>query len=200
MHVKTKTLAIIAVFTAISVALVISPAKFPAPFAPFLKYQIWEIPIVAAFLLYGSSIGFSITVMNTVVLLAVYPGDLPTGPLYNLAAVSSMLLGVYLAQRFVPSFSRRYELHVILSTAFGCVLRVGCMSAVNWAFLRYPYPVGYSLPADAIIAMLPIIGLFNATLVLYTIPLGYAIYRAVAIRMDIVSISTSPDRLSEPTK
>ena len=178
MLMKTKTIATIAVFTAISVALVLSPAKFPAPFAPFLKYQIWEIPIVAAFLLYGPSVGFSTSIMNTLVLLAVYPGDLPTGPIYNLAAVSSMLLGVYIIQRFAHYFSRHPEIIVILSTALGCVLRVGFMSVVNWAFLRYPYPVGYSMPVEAIVAILPIIGLFNATVVLYTVPLGYVISRA----------------------
>jgi len=181
MLMKTKTIATIAVFTAISVALVLSPAKFPAPFAPFLKYQIWEIPIVAAFLLYGPSVGVSITIMNTLVLLAVYPGDLPTGPLYNLVAVLSTLLGVYIIQRFANYFSRRPEIIVILSTAFGCVLRVVTMSVVNWAFLRYPWPIGYSLPAEAIVAMLPLIGLFNATLTLYTIPLGYAVSRAVSL-------------------
>jgi len=187
---KTKSIAAIAVFTAISVALVFSPAKFPAPFAPFLKYQIWEIPIVAAFLLYGPSVGFSTSIMNTLVLLAVYPGDLPTGPLYNLAAVSSMLLGVYIIQRFADYFSKRPEILVILSTALGCVLRVGFMSIVNWAFLPYPYPVGYSMPAEAIVAMLPIIGLFNATLALYTIPLGYVISRAVGFGTNTLKWST----------
>jgi len=111
----------------------------------------------------------------------VYPGDLPTGPFYNLAAVLSTLLGIYIIQRFANYFSKRQELIVILSTAIGCVLRVGVMSFVNWTFLRYPYPVGYSLPAEAIVAMLPLIGLFNATLVLYTIPLGYVISRAVGL-------------------
>ena len=175
---KTEKIAAIAVFTAISVALVLSPVKFPAPFAPFLKYQIWEIPIVAAFLLYGPSVGFSTSIINTMVLLAVYPGDLPTGPIYNLAAVSSMLLGVYIIQRFASYFTKRPEILVILSTALGCVLRVGFMSVVNWAFLRYPYPIGYNMPVEAIVAMLPIIGLFNATVALYTIPLSYIISRA----------------------
>jgi len=176
---KTKTIAAIAVFTAISVALVISPFKFPAPYAPFLKYQIWEIPIVAAFLLYTPSVGVSTAIMNTLVLLAVYPGELPTGPIYNLAAVLSMLLGVYTNQRVAKYFIKSRKTLVILSTAFGCVLRVGFMSIINWIFLRYPYPIGYNMPAGAILAMLPIIGLFNATVALYTIPLGYFIFRAV---------------------
>ncbi len=179
---ETKTIAAIAIFTALSVALILSPAKFPAPYAPFLKYQIWEIPIVAAFLLYGPLVGVLTALTNTIVLLAVYPGDLPTGPLYNLAAVLSMLLGVYLIHRFTDKyFTKRQETILIaLSTVLGSIARVGVMTIINWAFLRYPYPVGYSLPVDALMAMLPIIGLFNATLALYTIPLGYFVSRAVS--------------------
>ena len=51
---NTKTVATIAVFSALAIALNLSPFKIPAPFAPFLIYQIWEIPIVAAFLLFGT--------------------------------------------------------------------------------------------------------------------------------------------------
>ena len=89
---ESKIIAAIAVFSALSIALVFSPAKFPAPYAPFLKYQIWEIPIVAAFLLYGPLVGIVVSILNTIILLIVYPGDLPVGPLYNLAAILSMLV------------------------------------------------------------------------------------------------------------
>jgi len=184
---ESKRIAAIAIFTALSIALVLSPAKFPAPYAPFLKYQIWEIPIVAAFLLYGPSVGVATSIINTIVLLVVYPGDLPTGPLYNLAAVLSMLLGIYIIHRFAAErFSRRQEtMLTALSTALGSIARVGVMSIVNWAFLRYPYPVGFSIPVEALIAMLPIIGLFNATLALYTIPVGYFVSRAVSFGTNI---------------
>jgi len=184
---ESKRIAAIAIFTALSIALVLSPAKFPAPYAPFLKYQIWEIPIVAAFLLYGPSVGVATSIINTIVLLVVYPGDLPTGPLYNLAAVLSMLLGIYIIHRFAAErFSRRQEtMLTALSTALGSIARVGVMSIVNWAFLRYPYPVGFSIPVEALTAMLPIIGLFNATLALYTIPVGYFVSRAVSFGTNI---------------
>ena len=179
---ESKKIAAIAIFTALSVALVLSPLKFPAPYAPFLKYQIWEIPIVAAFLLYGPLVGVTTSIINTIILLAVYPGDLPTGPLYNLTAVLSMLLGIYIIHRFAAErFSKRQEtILTAFSTVLGSIARVGVMSIVNWVFLRYPYPVGYSLPIEAIKSMLPVIGLFNATLALYTIPLGYFVSRAVS--------------------
>jgi len=180
--IESKTIATISVFTALSVALVLSPAKFPAPYAPFLKYQIWEIPIVAAFLLFGPLVGVATSIINTIILLVVYPGDLPTGPLYNLAAVLSTLLGIYIIHGFASKyFSRRQEtILTAFATAFGSIARVGIMTIVNWAFLRYPYPVGFNMPVEALTAMLPTIGLFNATLALYTIPLGYFVSRAVS--------------------
>jgi riboflavin transporter FmnP len=178
----TKTLAQVAVFGAITVVLNLSPIKFAAPFAFYLFYQIWEIPIVAAFLLYGFKAGFSISIINTVVLLAVFPGASPTGPFYNLAAVLSMLLGLYLVYRFVGDrlTKNRSVLTVVIATAVGIVTRVGIMSIFNWFFLRFPPPFGFGLGIDAIPAELVVIGLFNATLTLYTIPIGILIARAVS--------------------
>jgi len=179
---NAKSIATVAVFAALTVALNLSPFKIAAPFAPFLYYQIWEIPIVAAFLLYGPLMGITIAVINTLVLLAVFPGALPTGPLYNLAAVLGTLLGIYAAHRMAPhSYSSRQKetVLVIFSTTLAVLSRVGIMSIVNWAFLRYPYPVGFSLSEEALTMMLPVIGLFNATLVLYAIPIGYILVRAI---------------------
>jgi riboflavin transporter FmnP len=180
---ETKTIAIISVFAALSVVLNLSPAKIAAPFAPFLYYQIWEIPIVAAFILYGVRVGVGVAVINTMVLLAVFPGALPTGPLYNFAAVLSTLLGIYIIFRFVARyFTGRWEgMLGAFSTALGIIARVGIMSIVNWVGLRYPPPIGYGYPEGAIITLLPLIGFFNATLALYTIPLGYFIARAVSV-------------------
>jgi len=180
---EPKTLAAIAVFTAITVALVLSPFKIPAPYAPFLIYQIWEIPIVVAFLLYGPVVGVSTSILNTIVLLAVYPGDLPTGPIYNLAAVLSMLLGIYIVHLFVHGLSgtRRETMVTASSTVLGMIIRTGVELVVTWIFLPLPYPLGFGLPVEAVIVTLPIVALFNATVVLYTIPIGYFLAKAVSL-------------------
>lgn len=179
---NSRTISVVAIFAAFTVVLNLSPVKIPAPYAPFLIYQIWEIPIVAAFLLFGPRVGVSITIINTLVLLVVFPGALPTGPFYNLAAVLSMLSGIYVGLRFVRKFStlRLEALLAASSTALGTVLRVGVMTIVNWALLRFPPPVGYSMPDGALIAVLPLIGVFNFTLALYTIPLGHLLSRVVS--------------------
>jgi riboflavin transporter FmnP len=180
---NSKTIAVIAVFAALTVSLYyLAPIKISAPYATFLIYQVWEIPIVVAFLLFGPRVGVAVTTINTIVLLAVFPGALPIGPLYNLAAVLSMLLGIYLTVRYVAkSFNMQSEaLLVASSTALGSVVRVGIMSIMNWSLLRYPYPIGFNMPDGALIAMLPLIGLFNFTIVLYTVPIGHFLARVVS--------------------
>lgn len=179
----SKTIALIAVFAALTVALTLSsPVRIPAPYAPFLIYQIWEIPIVAAFLLFGPKIGTSIAVINSVVLFFWFPGELPSGPFYNLAAVLSMLLGVLLTIKLMGNFKIRSQAVMAPSaTALGIATRVLVMTVVNWIFLRYPPPVGYGMPDPAILAFLPIVGLFNASIALYTVPLGQVIAKAVSV-------------------
>ncbi len=179
---ETKTLAAIAIFAALSVVLVVWGPKINYPLLPFLKFQIWEITLVTAFLLFGPLVGVAATLINTVGLLIFYPGDLPTGPLYNLAAVISMLLGIYIIHRFAGRYfsSGRETILTGFSTVLGIIARVGLMSIVNWIFLRYPYPFGYSMPEAAIIPLMPLIGLFNAIIAIYTIPVGYIIARAVS--------------------
>lgn len=184
---KPKTIAIIAVFAALTVALNLSPIKFPAPFAPFLIYQIWEVPIVTAFLIHGPTVAIMISFINTIALLIVFPGALPTGPFYNLAAVLSMLLGIYIFERGVINRLRgkgeRFQ--IASSSLLGIVSRVGIMTIVNAIFLPLPPPIGFDMPMSAVIAILPLIGLFNGTLALYTIPLGYFLQKAVCSALKI---------------
>jgi len=177
--------ALIAVFAALTIALNLSPIKFPAPYAPFLMYQVWEVPIAAAFLFFGFPIGVFIAFINMLVLLAIFPGMLPTGPLYNFAAIISMLSGMWLGTRLTSRKGRAKLTAMLILTALGIVFRVVVMSLVNWAFLRYPPPVGYSLTEEALRLLLPLIAIFNATLALYTIPLGYIVAEAIKRRAKI---------------
>lgn len=188
---NTKKLTLTIVFAAVTVAL--NPAftkiAIPAPYAPFLFYQIWEIPILAAFILISPRSAVAISVLNAVVLLALFPGALLLGPFYNLLAVLSMLLGVYIVHKLLTRKNPKNEtekatlkqqtLLITAATALGIIFRVGIMTVVNYSVLRYPPPLGYSMPEAAVVASIPLIGLFNATLALYTIPAGYLIAKTV---------------------
>jgi riboflavin transporter FmnP len=181
----SKKISIIAIFTALAIVLNMSPIKIPAPYAPFLFYQIWEIPIVTVTLLYGFYIGIIISVINTLILLIVFPGALPTGPIYNLIAILSMILGIYFNIKYIVArFEKQQEtITTVFSTTIGIIMRVLVMTIVNWVFLSYPPPVGFSMPQEAITPLIPLIAFFNATLALYTIPIGYTLNREVRKRV-----------------
>jgi len=182
---RSRVLASTALFTALTVALSLSPIKFPAPYAPFLYYQIWEIPIVAALFLFGLKVGVAVTIINTGALLVVFPGALPTGPLYNMVAVLSILIAIYAAANPRGSTSNLGGIKLVLSTLLGTVSRVVVMTIMNYTLIRYPPPLGFSMPEESILALLPVIGVFNATLALYTIPIGFLVAKAVASKIQI---------------
>jgi len=185
---NTKALAASIVFAALTVALnpAVSGIGVLAPYAPYLIYGLWEIPIVAAFLLIGSGAGILIAILNSLVLFAFFPGALPSGPFYNLIAIFSMMLGVYVGRRFFTSKAIQTEnviKIVAASTTLGIVLRVAVMTVVNYVTLPQGYPIGFGLDELAVITLyLPSIALFNATVVLYTVPLGEFISDVVKSR------------------
>ena len=192
---NTRTLALIIIFIALAIALNEYGPKIPFPLAPFLYYQLWEIPIVVAFLTIGPKAGVTITVINTLVLLAVFQGGLPTGPLYNLIAVLSMMLGVYIPYRIAThgckienlgSFLRQHvKLITVASTGLGIVLRVALTSFVNYFALQQPYPIGFSFQQIDALAFLPLGAIFNATIALYTIPVSIGIAIAITSRVKL---------------
>ncbi len=184
---NTKKISILVVFAALTVFLNISPIKIPAPYAPFLIYQLWEIPIVTVSLLYGFQMGISVSIINTLILLLIYPGALPTGPIYNFIAVLSMLLGIYLFEKLNFIFFKidKEKFVITASTFLGIIMRVITMTVINWIVLPFPPPIGFSIPSDITLTFLPLIGFFNATLALYTIPLGVILAKAVKNRINL---------------
>jgi disulfide bond formation protein DsbB len=126
-------------------------------------------------------------------LLAVFPGNLPTGPFYNLIAVLSMLLGVYIAYKIavhgcpsenISQFLKEHAKVLIVSTtALGVITRVAITTAANYFLIAQPTPIGFGsffefgglTGQQAVVAFLPFSIIFNATIALYTIPIGLLI-------------------------
>ncbi|HUK84478.1 MAG TPA: hypothetical protein VLU95_01310 [Candidatus Acidoferrum sp.] len=192
---NTKQLTLIIVFIALTTALNIAGPKIPAPYAPFLIYQLWEIPIVVAFLAIGPKAGVAIVGVNTLILLATFWGALLLGPVYNLIAVLAMLLGIYIPYKISihgckpENLSNFLQQHVkmisVAATALGIILRVIVMSAVNYVALQQAPPVGFALNAGEAIGYLPVVAIFNATVTLYTVPIGIGIAIVIASRFKL---------------
>jgi riboflavin transporter FmnP len=191
---NSRRLSLEALLTALAVILNLA-ISFPAPYATFLQYEIWEIPIVLALLMLGVRSGVTVAFLNSVVLELVKPGALPTGPLYNFAAIVAMFVGVLAAQRVAKRRGWGFAAIFTTSTVLGVITRTSVMTVVNAIILPLPYPIGFGsfgVTVSQVPALLILIGLFNFTIALYTIPLAYVVQRAIATRYRLTSIYSRP--------
>ncbi len=77
----------------------------------------------------------------------------------------------------------RYASKSILSyVALGIVFRILIMAVLDYAVLLRPI-AGVSVDEAAVIAMIPLIALFNLTQPLYTIPVGTFIAKTIGKRL-----------------
>ena len=177
---SSQRLSLIALFTALAVILNFA-AAIPAPYATFLNYEVWEVPILVAVVLMGVWSGMTVAVLNAVI-LEFHPGVLPTGPVYNLIAEVSMIAGVVAFLRIARGAGWRPAVTWPFATAGGAALRTLVMTVVNAAVLPQSYPIGFSLPLASVPGYLVLIGVFNFTLTLYTVPLAFTVSKAVISR------------------
>ncbi len=186
---EPKKLALTIVFASLAIALnpTFTQIQMVAPFAQGLIYQIWEIPIVVALLIISPVAGVAISILNTLVLFAIFPGYLPTGPAYNLAATLSMQIGIVAALTFGKKvFCKNQDTSAlfkpkwaIVATVTGILTRVAFMTVILYFALPQPSPIGFSFPMEVTIGYLPLAAVFNATLAAYTILLGFIIAQRV---------------------
>jgi riboflavin transporter FmnP len=177
----TKAIAVTTVFAALT--LVLTRIFVPAPYFPLLYYEIWEIPIVSVFFFLSPKYGFLTLLINTAVAFIFFPAFSTPGlnPLYSLVACSSMLSGMLIANRFFSALSKKENQRNVerkmlgLSTVLGIVLRVLLMTM--FVYVNFVWILG--TPASVIIAGLPFIAVFNITLPLYTIPLGFLLGKTI---------------------
>ena len=83
--------------------------------------------------------GLGVSLLNTAVLFAIFPGALPTGPVYNLAATLSMQVGIFAAVAIGKRFfcSKNPDTNILskakwaaAATTLGILTRVAFMSVV----------------------------------------------------------------------
>jgi riboflavin transporter FmnP len=188
----SRRLSLIALMTALAAVLNIAIAV-PAPYEPFLFYEIWEIPILLSVLLLGLWDGTTVAVLNTLLLLVYRPGALPVAPLYNLAAQLSMFAGVLLADGFARRSRWGTRRLVGAATFAGAIMRTGLLTVVNAIVLPLPFPFGFSFPVAAVWPTLIPIGVFNFTTALYTVPVAYTLAKAVEVRYGRTLVRNTSD-------
>jgi riboflavin transporter FmnP len=193
---NTRAITMTIAFAVLTIVLnpAISGVAVPFPLIPTLLYNIWEIVIIVAFLLMGFKSGISVALLNSAFLFAVYPG--PAHSIYalgNSVAVSAMMVGVYLASKFTRRGSQAEVASgvktVTLSTVFAMLLRVVVMAPIMYAILHYNIvfvPAGVT-ESVIITVVLPLQAVYNVTIALYTIPLGYLIAKVVGRNLKVAT-------------
>jgi riboflavin transporter FmnP len=178
---KSRRLSLIALFTALAAVLDLT-ITVPDPQTPYLFFGVWEIPIVISLILLGFWSGLTVAVLNALVLEAVKPGPLPTGPLYNLIAVTCVLASVSAAGWAANRWRLGALTLGVSATLLGATLRTLVMTGVNDVVLPLPYPVGFSFPAASVPAFLVFTAVFNFVVTLYTVPAAFGACRALGRR------------------
>jgi hypothetical protein len=102
-----------------------------------------------------------------------------------------MLLGIYLSMKIAARKASLQEAVprrrlVVFSTVMGILFRVGIMVVLAYVLFRYPI-VGFSLTEPIILTIIPLIAIYDATLPLYTVPIGYLIARTVGKNLRVGS-------------
>ena len=183
---ETKTITLIIAFAALTIAL--NVIKIPTFYWPGFNYRIYEIPIVVAFLLFGPKIGVSVTVLNVIGQLFLFPvpGGLVAYP-FGLIAILVMMLGVYFANILVKGrVSSASNFHqgrtVIYLTIFGVVFRTLIMPIMDFFVLYHvllPLILGRTFAETYMVGLIPGMIVFNATVPLYTIPISCFVAKRV---------------------
>ena len=198
---NTKALAMSIVFA--GVAIVLNPAitgiRIPSPFLTGLYYQVWDIPILVAFLLLGFKYGVFAGVLNSFFLFAVFPG--PSQPFYapsNVVAQFSMMIGIYLAIKlFIRRGSPKKTVSriklVVTSTILGILVRLPIMLTVMFVILRY----FMGLTQSIVLALLFVQVIYILVISAYTIPIAFVVAMAVNKNLKVGNqLSEDPSTIS----
>jgi riboflavin transporter FmnP len=188
---NTRLIAIVITFTALCIALV--PFRIPTLYWPGFYYYFWEIPMVAAFLLFGFKVAFSISVLNAVARLVFFPGQAPLlGFIIGFMPLLTMLLGVYLAQKLIQSQvsdgkSISAARATVYFTALGVAVRAGIMPFIDYAEYHFLFPLflGRDFSEAFILTLMPGIVLFNILVPLYGVSIGYLVAKTVGKSLKI---------------
>jgi len=185
---KTKTIAVIIAFTALTTAL--NFFKFPAPFLLTFSYQAGDVVMVVAFLLFGPLIGLSIASLNMIVniLVPTTPAGV-YGPPYYFLAVTTMMLGVFISDKIIARRKFKAEENLLVKpvvayTGLSVLSRVLLMLPCDYFIYGFLVSMvsGLSIPASysLVLSTMPLIILYNVTVPLIVVPISYYITKRVA--------------------
>jgi riboflavin transporter FmnP len=190
---NAKSIALTITFTAVAIAL--NAIRIPTIFYPGVPYQISQIPIVIAFLLFGTKIGILVGILNVAGGLILFPLG-PSGIIiYPMDLVSALIMfsGLYVASRFITlnvetKESAFWKKPVVGLTIFATASRVGTMPLIDYGVTYHfllPLVFGLRPPEAYITGLVSAFVLYNVIVPLYTIPIAYIVATKVGNHLKI---------------
>ena len=181
---NAKDIALCSIFVAIAVVL----GYFTIPVGPMIFY-FWEIPVVVALLLYGFKMGFSVAAISVFTMTMLIPKSIGIlFPIWNLIAMTTTLLAITLTQWLIThktssnAQTRKHRFNFVIFFVIATMgIRLAVMPFVNYFMYKYMMPivVGTVYTEVYLVAVIPALLIYDAILVLYTVPTGYIIARRV---------------------
>ena len=145
----TRSIALSAVFSALSVMLTMINITIPFPLLPYLKFDFSEIPVTTAFFLVGPQYALLSTAIYWIV-LTIRAGDI-LGPAMKMAGVASMIIGLWIGAKVTKG--RELRSMVTTGMIIGIILRVVTMSVFNYAVFTVIAPFYLDYAAGLIAAL-----------------------------------------------
>ena len=188
----SRQIVLIIVFTALTI--ILTPIRIPSIILLGVNFRFAEIPIVAAFILFGPKIGVSIAILNIGAEMMVIPGPMAfINPFFVLILTLSMLFGIHTALGVLNRKEIKKQNYGIKEgiyfTAFGTLFRTLPSPFLVGFLYRFIIPpvLGITLTNSIVIGLMPAFALYAIIFSLYTIPIGYLIARTVGRNLKITS-------------
>jgi hypothetical protein len=183
MLMDSKAIALVITFAAVAIAL--NAIRLPTVFYPGTYFQLSQIPIIIAFLLFGFKIGVFVGLLNLIGGLVLFPIGAVGLIVYPADFLSSLLMiaGIWIAMKFTIYNTKSRIFPVFEKPAIGLILgaialRVGIMPFFDYAVVYHvlvPLILGIKPSEGYIVGLVPAFVLYNTIVAFYVVSAAYVI-------------------------
>jgi riboflavin transporter FmnP len=183
---NSKGIGTVIAFTSLTTTL--NFVRVPVPYMPAFSYQLGDIVLVVALLLFGIRIAIAAATLNMLIniVLSSSPAG-PIGPPYYLLSVLAMFSGVYIFEKLIKRriFGNRNIIKTAsLATGFGVLTRVLIMLPFDYFVYGFLVSLVSNLSISVsyaiVLASMPGIIIYNITVPIIMIPISYSIAKNVS--------------------
>jgi riboflavin transporter FmnP len=186
---NAKAVAMCSLFVALNI--VLYRVRVPVP---SFQFYFWEIPIVVAILLFGFKFGLSVAVLSAFCQALIFPPALGIiFPIWNIIAMSTTLMAVALTRWLITTWRssgsetrNMWAKPMVFLVIAALILREAVMPFVNYFMWKFMVPLAGQATSDVVVIGAVTASLiYDAILVLYTVPIGYLIAKRVNVSLRI---------------